>query len=247
MSLTLVHARFQFLETVRIPIVLAGTMVFPAVGLLFFVAPNPEVGGDPMAATAAVGQLSLFAVLSTCLFTFGVGVADDRAQPWDPYVRTLPAGPWPRLGGRLLNGVAFALLGLLPVVLLAAVLTEATVTPARLTAGVGAVVLGAAPFLFGGFAIGYAMPVKAALPVAQILMFPLAFGGGLFIPPQLFPGWLDALSVWLPSRGGRDLVVWSLTGAPPSTVALLTLAGWTVLTAVLAAGAYQRDEGRRFR
>ena len=64
--------------------------------------------------TAAVSQLALFAVFSVCLFTFGVGVADDRGTPWDPYVRTLPVGAGPRIVARLLNGVLFALLGLVP-------------------------------------------------------------------------------------------------------------------------------------
>ncbi|HVL84655.1 MAG TPA: ABC transporter permease [Pseudonocardia sp.] len=95
-------------------------------------------------------------------------------------------------------------------------------------------------------AIGYSLPVKAALPVAQLLFLPLAFGGGLLLPPMLFPGWLQTVSMLLPSRGARDLVLWAL-GVPPSGVALATLAGWTLATAALAVWAYRRDEGRRFR
>lgn len=247
MQLALVHARFQFLEMVRIPIAVIGNTVFPALVLLFFVVPNPGVAGNPVAATAAVAQLAIFAVMSTCLFTYGVGVAEDRAQPWDSYVRTLPAGPGPRLAGRLLNGLGFALLGLLPVLLVAALFTEATVTPGQFVAGLGVLLVGAMPFLFGGFAIGYLMPVKAALAAAQLLLFPLAFAGGLFLPPAMFPGWLDSVSTMLPTRGARDLLVSVLTGAPPSTLAVLLLPVWIVVTALLAGWAYQRDEGRRFR
>lgn len=64
MNLALVHARYQFLETVRVPVAVVGNVVFPALVLLFFVAPDPEVGGDPVVATAAVGQISVFAVLA---------------------------------------------------------------------------------------------------------------------------------------------------------------------------------------
>ncbi len=247
MQLALVHARFQFLETVRIPIAVIGNTVFPALVLLFFVVPIPEVRGDPVAATSAVAQLAVFAVMSTCLFTFGVGVAEDRALPWDGYVRTLPAGPTPRLAGRLLNGLVFALLGLLPVIAVAVLFTAATVTADQFAAGLGVLVAGALPFLFAGLAIGYTMPVKAALAVAQLLLFPLAFAGGLFLPPDTFPGWLDGLSRLLPTRGSRDLLVTVLTGTPPSTAAVTMLAVWTVLLAALAVWAYQRDEGRRFR
>lgn len=245
MNLTLTHARFQFLETVRIPMAVIGNTLFPALVLLFFVVPN--VADDPVAATAATAQLAIFAVMSTCLFTYGVGVAEDRALPWDAYVRTLPAGPGPRLGGRLLNGLGFAVLGLAPVLVIAALLTEATVTAAQFLAGVGVLLVGALPFLFGGFAIGYATPVKAAIAVAQVLLFPLAFAGGLFLPPETFPGWLDAISAFLPTRGARDLLVYVLTDAQPSTVAVLALPVWIAVTALLAGWAYRRDEGRRFR
>jgi len=246
-QLALVHARFQFLETVRVPIAVIGNTVFPPLILLFFVVPNPGVAGNPVAATAAVAQLAVFAVMSTCLFTYGVGVAEDRAQPWDSYVRTLPAGPGPRLAGRLLNGLGFASMGLLPVILVAALFTEATVTPGRFVAGLGVLLVGVLPFLFGGFAIGYLMPVKAALAAAQLLLFPLAFAGGLFLPPAMFPSWLESVSMVLPTRGARDLLVTVLTGAPPNTVAVLLLPVWIVVTAQLAGWAYQRDEGRRFR
>ncbi|GAA4544448.1 ATP-binding cassette domain-containing protein [Pseudonocardia xishanensis] len=50
-----------------------------------------------------------------------------------------------------------------------------------------------------------------------------------------------------PARGARELVVWAVLGTPPDVVALVVLAGWTVLTAGLAVWAQRRDEGRRFR
>ena len=39
-----------------------------------------------------------------------------------------------------------------------------------------------------------------------------AIAGGLFIPPFLFAPWLDRLSMFLPSRQTRELVVWAVQG-----------------------------------
>lgn len=240
------HARYQFLETVRIPIAVIGTTLFPSLTILFFVVPQP-FAQDPAAATAAAAQLAVFAVMSVCLFSFGVGVAEDRALPWDGYLRTLPAGPLPRLAGRLLNGLAFAVLGLAPLVVIAWLLTAATLPPGRLALTLVALLAAGVPLLALGLTVGYSLSVKAALAAAQALLLPMAFAGGLFVPPEAFPGWLDALSRWLPTRAGRDLVVSASTGVDLPSVALPVLAGWTVLTGVLAGWAYRRDEGRRFR
>jgi len=247
LRLAMLHARYQFLETVRVPIAVIGNMLFPALAMFFFVVPQEAVASDPVAATAAVGQLGMFAVMSTCLFTYGAGVAEDRQQPFDPFLRTLPAGAGPRMAGRVANGAAFALLGLLPLVLIGWLFTDASVTPGRLVAGVLVIAAVALPFLLLGMAVGYSLSAKAALPVVQVLLFPLAFAGGLFMPPEMFPGWLDALSQALPSRAGRDLLVSALTGSQAPTTALPVLVGWGVLFGALAVWAYRRDEGRRFR
>ncbi len=247
LRLAALHARYQVLETIRVPIAVIGNMLFPALAMFFFVVPQESVAGNPVAATGAVGQLGMFAVMSTCLFTYGAGVAEDRQQPFDPYLRTLPAGAGPRMVGRVVNGAAFALLGLLPLVLIAWLFTDATVTGGRLVAGVLVIAAAALPFLLLGMAVGYSMSAKAALPVVQVLLFPLAFAGGLFMPPEAFPDWLDGLSTALPSRAGRDLLVQALTGDPAPATSVPVLVAWGALFAALAVWAYRRDEGRRFR
>jgi ABC-2 type transport system permease protein len=101
-------------------------------------------------------------------------VAEDRAQPWEPYTRTLPAGAGPRFVGRIIAGSVMTFVSLLPVVLIAAVGTTATLSPARFVAAAGALVVAAVPFILIGLAIGDSMPTKAALAVAQLAAGSLA-------------------------------------------------------------------------
>jgi ABC-2 type transport system permease protein len=234
-TLTLTHARFQLLETVRIPIALIGSAFFPAASMLFFVV--PFTGGDPVYATFATASMVIFAVMTTNLFQYGIGVAEDRQQPWDPFTRTLPAGPGPRFAGRILAGLVLMTVSLLPVVLIAA--------PAFLAA-VGAVIAAAVPFTLMGLGIGYALPSKAAIVVAQLLFFPLAFGGGLMTAPGSAPGFVEDLAPYLPT-GGAVRLMWAAVGDfPPDVSSLTALVGWTIALAAFAVWAYRRDEGRRF-
>jgi len=243
-SLALTHARFQLLETIRIPIAVFGSAFFPAAAMLAFVV--PFVGDNAEYATYATVSMITFSVMTTNLFQHGVGVSEDRAQPWDPYVRTLPAGAWPRFAGRILSGLALMAVSLIPVVLIAALLTEATATPLALllTAATTAVI--AIPFILMGLAIGYSMPQKAAIVVAQVLFFPLAFLGGLMTGPGLAPGFVEDVAPYLPT-GGAARLMWAAVGDFPYDVgSIAALAGWTALLAGGAVWAYRRDEGRRF-
>lgn len=244
MSLVLIHARYQFLETIRIPVAVIGTMFFPAASMIFFVVPN--VGGNAVAATFATASMVVFATSTSCIFNYGIGVSEDRAQPWDPFVRTLPAGPFPRFAGRILNGMGFLVLSFLPVLVVAAVATEATITLGQLGLATAALLAGAIPFTLLGLTIGYALPSKAAIAVAQLLFFPLAFGGGLMSAPGQAPGWVEAISPFLPTRGAAELMWSAVSDYSPDSLAVLMLCAWTLVLAALATWAYRRDEGRRF-
>ncbi|MET7392676.1 ABC transporter permease [Dactylosporangium sp. NPDC005572] len=244
MSLVLTHTRYRIIETVRIPVAVLGGAFFPAASMLFFVV--PFAGDDPVGATYATASMVMFAVMTSSLFTYGVGVADDRAQPWSTYVRTLPAGPGAAFTGRILTGLTMMGISLVPVVIIGWLFTAATATPLQLLLALGVVVLGALPFTFMGLAIGYWLPTKAALAVAQITFFPLAFGGGLLSAPGDAPGFVEAIAPYLPTRGAVELV-WAAVGDfRVSATSMIALVAWTVAMAALAAWAYHRDEGERF-
>lgn len=246
-GLTFVHAKYTLIETARVPIALIGSLVFPGLALLFFVVPQRVVADNAEYATAAVISLSVFAVMSNALFGFGLNIAQNRESPWDPYLRTLPAPGVSRVLAQVFSTGALGLAAILPVVVLGALFTAADATPLGVVAGLIALALGSLPFMFIGIAIGYAMPMKAAIAVVQIIMFGFAFLGGLFLPPLLFAPWLDAISLFTPSRQARELVIWAVQGGELSPWIIVGLAIWTVSTFVLALVLFRRDEGRRFR
>lgn len=244
MTLTLTHARYQLLELIRVPIAIIGSAFFPAAAMLFFVV--PFAGDHPVGATMATASMTMFAVMSASLFNFGIGVAEDRAQPWDPYLRTLPAGPAPRFAGRILAGMAVMGVSIIPVLIIAVFLTEATTTPIGLLLGLLALFVGAIPFTLLGLAIGYALPSKAAIAVTQIVFFPMAVGGGLLTDPTNAPGFIEIVAPYLPSRGAVELV-WAAVGDfSPDGLTMVMLAVWTAAAGAAAVWAYRRDEGARF-
>lgn len=241
------HAKYTLLETVRIPIAVIGTLVFPALSLLFFVVPQRAVAEDPTFATQAVISLAVFAVMSNQLFSFGLGISEDREKPWYPYLRTLPAPPLARVLGTVLATGLFGIAAIIPVVVIGATLTEAEASIGGILLGFVALILSALPFAFIGVSIGYTLPSKAAIAVVQIVMFGLAFAGGLFLPPFIFAEWLNNLSKFLPSRQARELVIWAVQGGELEPWVWIGVIAWTAVTLVLAVFLFRRDEGRHYR
>ena len=241
------HVRMLVLETLRVPIAVIGSMAFPALSLLFFVVPNRTVADDPVFATQAVVSLSVFAVMVSALFNLGLTVAENREKPWDPYLRSLPLPAAVRISAQLTATAMLSFLSLVPVLIVGALATDATVSVLGLIAGLAVLALTSIPFLLLGAAIGYAFSSKAAIAVIQVGMFGFAFGGGLFFPPQFFPEWLETLSRFFPSRHARELTLAAVEGTTPELWMLAGALIWTLATAALALWLYRRDEGRRYR
>jgi ABC-2 type transport system permease protein len=241
MRLAFRHARAMTIELLRFPAYVVPTLLLPTIFFLFFVSP-----GQPGAATARMATFAGFAVIGVAFFQFGVGIAADRASPWETYLRTLPVGPGARLAARLLSAAVFAIAAAALLVATALFVSGASLTPGRWAGLAIALLLGTVPFAFLGIALGYWAPAKAALPLANLLYLLLAYAGGLWTRPSALPDAVGEVSRFLPTRALSDGLVAAVLGGGVDWGAWAALAGFSVVFAALAVAGYRRDEGRRF-
>ena len=241
MRLALRHAWAMTVELLRYPAYLVPTLILPSVFFLFFVSPAPRHDASVRMATFAG-----FAVIGVAFFQFGVGIAIDRASPWEAYLRTLPVGPSVRLVARLLSATVFA--GAAATFLVVtAVATTAVSLPASRWAGLAVALLaGVIPFAFLGIALGYWAPARGALPIANLLYLVMSYVGGLWILPSRLPAAVEAISGFLPTRALSDGLAATARGAPVAWESWGALASFAALFAGVAVAGYRRDEGRRF-
>lgn len=247
LGLAVVHAKYSLIETFRIPIAVIGSLVFPSLALLFFVVPQQYVAGNALFATQAVISLSVFAVMSNALFSFGLSISEDREKPWDPYLRTLPVPGISRVLSYVFSIGIMGLVAIVPVIVIGGFFTAAEASIGRILFGFLMLAIAALPFMLIGICNGYSMPSKAAIAVVQVVMFGFAFAGGLFLPPTLFAPWLDTLSTFFPSRQARELVIWAVQGGDLAPWAWIGILVWTAVMLAVALLLFRRDEGRRYR
>lgn len=241
MKLVLLHARALTIELARHPAYVVPTLVFPAVFFLFFVAPG--AGGY---SAVKMATFAGFAAIGVAFFQFGVGIAVERASPWERYLRTLPVGVGARLGARVLSAAVFAGAAATTLVLTAIVTTGASLPTGRWFELACVLLLGTAPFALLGIALGYWAPERGALPIANLLYLGLSYAGGLWIRPQDLPSGVAAVSPYLPTRSLADALTATVSGNPFSAGPWTVLAAFSALFAALAVWGYRRDEGRRF-
>jgi ABC-2 type transport system permease protein len=194
-----------------------------------------------------LASYAAFAVIGVALFQFGIGIATERTSPWESFMRTLPIPTSARFIARMASALVFAFAAAGLVCLLGALAGHVEISAvAWLRLAVG---LGAGGIVFGliGIAIGYWASPKAALPIANLIYLPLAFVGGLWLPPSMLPSIIAKISPYTPARQYGELVWAAVAGDPWPASAFGILAVYAVALIGLVVWGYRRNEGQRYR
>ncbi len=245
MSRVLLNARLQFAELAHIPAFTVPSIGLPLITYLVFGLPN--VHGSAAAADAVLVGFAAFALLGIVMFQFGVGIAADRASPWERLLRTLPSTVGERFAGRLLVALVFGTAALIPVCCCAALVTPLDLDAVDWARVLVCLLLGSVPLGLLGIMLGYLVNERGALPVTNLIYLPLSYAGGLFnSSPDGLPHAVRAVSPWLPTRQWSDLLVgYGLDGHLPLHQ-VLALTSYGVLFALGAIYGYRRDEQRQY-
>lgn len=190
----------ELLKNLRIPIFAVSTVAFPVMFYVIFGATfGRQEAGPVNVATYMLATYGAFGVIGSALFSFGVGLAVERAQGWMRLKRASPMPASVTVLAKLATALAFA-----AAVVAALMLAGVTVGDARLSLGtaaslMGVLLLGTLPFCVLGQAFGYALGPNSAPVVLNLVYLPMAFASGLWIPIQQLPGFLQALAPYLPA------------------------------------------------
>ena len=244
MNRAVAHARAETMQLARFPAYVVPTLALPGLLLLFL--GRQFERGEPERLLAGFAATAL---LTVTLFQFGVGIAMTRTAAWEAYLRTLPVSTSSRIAGRVLSATVFAAATVLVVTVVAIAVYDATPSLTRFALLFVALVVGSVPFAFLGIALGYWLPPRAAVPIANLVFFPLVVSGAFWTRvPSDIPRGVDLASQSLAPRSWMEILDSISTGdsaLPWHHVA--ALAAWGGVFFALAWWGFRRDEGERFR
>ena len=238
-TLQLIQA--QWLNLVRTPDYTLPTLLFPLMFYGFF--------GLLMIRAQALWLLCTFAtfgVMGAALFSFGVGIATERAQGWLMLLRASPAPVGAVIAGKAFGALLFSLIIVVMMSALAAIFGDVRLATGQWLALAAVLVLGSLPFCLMGLALGLWLKPNAAPAVLNLIYLPLGFLSGLWIPAMQFPKFLQGIAEWLPPYHLAALAL-DVTGAKPAawTPSLINLAVFTLVFAVLTVLGWKRLDGTR--
>ena len=127
--------------------------------------------------------------LGVAFFQFGSGIAEERATPWERFLRTLPLSGIQRLTGRMLSAALFAAAAAAIVIVEAHLINPVSVAADRWLPWLGALLAGGCGAGYWRDRHGVLGQPRAATPLATLAWLLLAYLGGLWATPAELPSW----------------------------------------------------------
>jgi ABC-2 type transport system permease protein len=194
-----IETKTEFLKLLRLPHYLVGVVGFPVMFyLLFGISLSQKSTGTIGAAEYLLASYSVFGVVTGALFAFGAGVAVERAQGWMSLKRATPMPPSAYLAAKVFSAMGFGTV-ILVLVGLCGVTFGGVRFPVETWIRLWAViVLGCVPFCLAGLIIAFTVPPTGAPGIVNLINLPLSFAGGLWLPVEMLPSVIRAITPVLP-------------------------------------------------
>ena len=240
---------FELRRMLRSPAILVWTLAFPVV---FYLLNFDNKTNNPGAQRWAGTTWAVYFMVSMCAWAAiaaassagGARLASELANGWTRNLRLTPLPSWAYAAGKILTGVALALMAALALSLIAGAVARPQLPASAWAAMILACWLGSLPFAALGILIGLAAGTSVAQPAMVAVVLVLNVLGGLLWPLPVFPNWLQDIAKVLPTYRLADLGRAAVTGHALNPADIAFLAAWTLLFGVIAAWRYRGDQQR---
>lgn len=189
------ETRNEFLRMLRTPMFALPTLLFP---LVFYVMFGVLLNrGNSAAGAYLMATYGVFGVMGAAMFGFGVTVAMERSQGLLRLKRALPMPPGAYLFAKTGMAMVFVLMITLCMMLVAVTLANVTLTSVQALQLLVINLLGSLPFAALGLYIGTLSSANGSPAILNMVLLPMAFLSGLWLPLSMLPGWLQNIApVW---------------------------------------------------
>ncbi|MBT8163027.1 MULTISPECIES: ABC transporter permease [Arthrobacter] len=227
------------------PVTVLFIALMPVVLYVVFGVSFSSSGGDQVvydglpleARTRTFGGVLVFALMAVAFANVAIGLAIRRGIGLYRRLRTSAASPVVVIAGFLANSAITSLLVIGVVAAIGISVFHVEIPGSAVGPGLLALALGMICFMSLGIALSLLPPnAETAVPIVNVVYFPLAFISGVFFEMPLSDG-LKSVVDMLPVRPVLDLLMRSLaTGAfPERWDELGILFGWTIIGLLVSA------------
>jgi ABC-2 type transport system permease protein len=249
LKLVLRQARWALTIVLRVREAIVFTLIFPVLLLVLF---NTIFGaGDGTTRLSGGARLSseayftaamiAYAVMSAAFTTLAISLVEQRESGQLKRLRGTPLPPWAFVAAQVLRVVVVSTAMVTALLAIGVLVFGVEVDAASLARIALYAALGTATMAVLGVALtAVARSSDTASTLAPFIAVILSFISGVFLPPEILPGWLASIGAVFPLEPLADGLQRALLGEGPLRASnVLVLAGWAACGLAVAARGFR--------
>jgi ABC-2 type transport system permease protein len=239
---------YELVKLVRAPIYSLFVIGFPLLFFLVFGLPNKATMFEGYPFTRyLIATYSTFGALAAALFAVGAGIAQERGFGWLELKRASAMPTTAYIFAKVVVATFFGALVAISMMILARLTMDPQITAAQAVLLVAAISASVLVFAALGIVVGLILPASSAPSTINFIYLPLSLFGGLWMPLDVLPDYIQRLAPYLPTYYASRLALRSLgylKDAGSAGTDLLILLAYAVVFVVLAVWLFRRQEVR---
>lgn len=232
--------RFEIVRSLRNVRFLIFIVAFPVLIYLIYAKQHGSSQGLTVAGLLMV-SMAVWASMGSAMFATGPQLARERENGWMRQLRVSPISGTRWFGAKLAQGLLLIIPGMAALLLLGIGYGHVHLAAARFGLAAAVVLLGAIPFCVLGLVIGLTFDGQSAQVMQTLILFVLAFLGGIFIPWTALPHPMQIIGKILPSYHFAQLGWNAASGVPLGVSHILVLLAWTAGLGALAVWRWRQE------
>ncbi len=194
------EARCEIVSLVRERPYIFSVLGLPTIFYLVFGIAHPVeiLQGQPIS-RYLLASYSSFGAMGAAMFAVGVGLVMERSHGWLELKRASPMPVHAYLSAKIAASLAFGELIAIVLLALGYALSGLHVSPADTLRFMAAIAGGVLAFSTIGTLLGLLLSPGSAVGIINLVYLPLSLCGGLWVPIEMLPRWLQAAAPFLPS------------------------------------------------
>ncbi len=224
----------------REPMAVFFGLVFPSVLLVVIgfafpgaTDPEPVFGGKSLVEVYA-STVVVLGLATVAVFLLPVALGGDRERGILRRLSTTPVHPRALVTAHLAVQLAVVTVATVAAVLIGMLVFDIPI-PESLGWFIASFALGAVSLLAVGLLIGAVAPTAVSgQGIGMLLYFPLLFFAGVYIPLQVMPEGVQAISTYTPAGAAVQALSDSWAGGVPQTAGLVVMAAYAIVAGSLA-------------
>ncbi|GAA1487791.1 ABC transporter permease [Brachybacterium sacelli] len=174
--------------------------------------------------------------------TAGTQIQEDQRNGFLRQLIVAGLSPRSFLSGSVMAASAVIVPALLAVGLVG-LATGVEASPAAFVASLAVLWVGLLPTILVGIVLGMVLKGGAAMAGGVVTMMVMAIFGGLWMPLEMFPDWMQAAGRVIPTYWISSLGEWALYGGHLPVTGLLVIGAWTLALALVCSLSMSRAVG----